>query len=255
MRRGGMRQGAMRQGGMASVRALIPAAVLAAAAALLTSACGGSSGGTGATAAAASQSPATAAASASPAATTPGGSAASATASASPTPTIDPGTLPQTHAMPAATDPVFAAGVQDLWRAIVDDDPAEAQPFFFPKTAYIQVKAIKNAASDYQNRLIAYYDLDIHAAHKLLGADAKDAQFVSVTVPAKAAVWITPGVEQNKLSYYRVYGTRLTYTVGGRTKSIGLFSLISWRGVWYIVHLGPNPRPVAGAGAVYQPRG
>jgi hypothetical protein len=240
------------QGWMKSVRALIPAVAtaLAVAVASLTSACGGSSAGTAA--AAASQSPATTAVPATSAATS-----ASATPSAtpSPTPTVDPGTLPQTHAMPTATDPVFAAGVQDLWRAIVDDDPAEAQPFFFPKAAYLQVKAIKNAGSDYQNRLIGYYDLDIHAAHKLLGADAKNAQFVSVTVPAKAAVWITPGVEQNKLSYYRVYGTRLTYTVGGRTKSIGLFSLISWRGVWYIVHLGPNPRPVVGAGAVYQPRG
>jgi hypothetical protein len=236
---------------MRSVRALIPAVVLAMAAAALTSACGGSSGG--ADDAGASQSPATAAASATTDAATPASPTPSATPS--PTPTVDPGTLPQTHAMPTATDPVFEAGVQDLWRAIVDDDPAEAQPFFFPKAAYLQVKAIKNAASDYQNRLIGYYDLDIHAAHKLLGADAKDAQFVSVTVPAKAAIWITPGVEQNKLSYYRVYGTRLNYTVGGRAKSIGLFSLISWRGVWYIVHLGPNPRPVVGAGAVYQPRG
>jgi hypothetical protein len=232
---------------MKSVRVLIPAALLAVAASL-TSGCGGSPSGSSA---AAAQSPAASAATAAATPDTP----ATAGATPSPTPTVDPGTLPQTHAMPTATDPVFAAGVQDLWRAIVDDDPAEAQPFFFPKAAYLQVKAIKNAGTDYQNRLIAYYDLDIHAAHKLLGADAKDAQFVSVTVPAKAAIWITPGVEQNKLSYYRVYGTRLTYTVGGRTKSIGLFSLISWRGVWYIVHLGPNPRPVPGAGAVYQPRG
>ena len=169
-------------------------------------------------------------------------------------PPVDPGTLPQTHTLPTSTDPVFQAGVEHLWQAIVDDDPAEAQPFFFPQTAYVQVKAIKNAVADYQNRLIGFYDLDIHAAHKLLGADAKTAKLVSVTVPTNQAQWIAPGVEQNKESYYRVYGSRLTYQVGGRTKSFGLFSLISWRGVWYVVHLGPNPRPKA-VGTVYQPKG
>lgn len=241
---------------MKSGRVLIPAvaAVLAVGGvASLTAACGGSSAGApvgAAGAAVTSQNTTTLA-------PTAGVAVSSPTPSATPTstPSVDPGTLPQTHVLPTVTDPVFTAGVQSLWRAIVDDDPAEAQSFFFPKTAYHQVKALKNSDSDYTNRLIAYYDLDIHAAHRLLGADAQNAQFVGVTVPPKAAVWITPGVEQNKLSYYRVYGTRLTYTVGGRTKSIGLFSLISWRGVWYIVHLGPNPRPNPGAGAVYQPRG
>ena len=82
----------------------------------------------------------------------------------------------------------------------------------------------------------------MHAAHRLLGTHAKDAKLVGVSVPAKAAEWILPGVESNKLSYYRVYGSRLTYTVDGKTKSFGLFSLISWRGQWYVVHFGPNPR-------------
>jgi hypothetical protein len=193
-------------------------------------------------------------------AASPGGQASSqpptstGSASASATPGTDPGTLPQTHVMPTATDPVFQTGVKALWQAVVDDNPAEAKSFFFPETAYVQVKSLKDATADYQNRLIGFYDADIHAAHQLLGADAASAQFVSVTVPAQQAQWIKPGVESNKESYYRVYGTRLTYHVGGKTKSFGLYSLISWRGVWYVVHLGPNPRPKP-VGAVYQPRG
>jgi hypothetical protein len=170
------------------------------------------------------------------------------------TPSVDAGTLPQTKVMPTDTDPLFTAGVNALWQGIVDDNPQEALPFFFPKSAYLQVKALRDPGADYQNRLIGFYDLDVHAAHRLLGADAKDAKLVGVSVPAKAAQWILPGVEENKLSYYRVYGSRLTYTVGGRTKSFGLFSLISWRGEWYVVHFGPNPRPKP-IGVVYQPRG
>ena len=170
------------------------------------------------------------------------------------TPGVDPGTLPQTKTMPTDTDPQFTAGVSALWQGIVDDNPQEALPFFFPKSAYLQVKALPDPAADYQNRLIGFYNLDVHAAHRLLGADAKDAKLVGVSVPAKAAQWILPGAEANKLSYYRVYGSRLTYTVNGKTKSFGLFSLISWRGEWYLVHFGPNPRPQA-IGMIYQPRG
>ena len=51
------------------------------------------------------------------------------------TPSVDPGTLPQTKTMPTATDAQFQAGVNALWQGIVDDDPQEALPFFFPKSA------------------------------------------------------------------------------------------------------------------------
>jgi len=165
------------------------------------------------------------------------------TTSPSPSPsTTDPGRLPQTHVLPNPDDSTFQAGVQDLWQAIVTDNPTAALPFFFPETAYLQVKAISGASADYQNRLIDWYRLDIEAVHAHLGSDASAAKFVRVTVPTSRAVWIVPGVEFNKGSYYRVYGTRLYYEVGGRTRSIGIFSLISWRGEWYVVHLGPSTR-------------
>ena len=70
------------------------------------------------------------------------------------------------------------------------DRPELARPFFFPLSAYRQVKAIWNPAEDYQ--------------------------------------------------------------VEGHDASIGVFSLISWRGEWYVVHLGPSIRP-AMEGIVYDP--
>jgi hypothetical protein len=180
-------------------------------------------------------------------------SAAPAPSTSSPPPspsTTDPGLLRQTHVLPDPSDPVFQTGVQDLWQAIVTGNPTTALPFFFPETAYLQVKAIPNPSADYRNRLIGWYRLDIGAVHALLGADAPSAKFVRVTVPTSHAVWIVPGVEHNKGSYYRVYGARLYYEVGGRTRSIGIFSLISWRGEWYVVHLGPSTRS-ANRGIVY----
>jgi hypothetical protein len=132
---------------------------------------------------------------------------------------------------------MFDAGVNGLWQAVVTDDPAPALPFFFPLTAYLQVKAISDPASDWHNRLVAAYDRDIHSLHVSLGPNAAQAQLVGIDVPSSQAQWITPGVEYNKGSYWRVYGTRIRYTVNGQARSFAVASLISWRGEWYVVHL------------------
>jgi hypothetical protein len=223
------------------------------AAALLAGGCGGSAatGTARDTAAGTVGAAGKAKAAATPSATTSARPKASATPTA--TPTIDPGTLPQTSTLPGDQDAQFKAGAQDLWQAIVQDKPELARPFFFPLSAYQQVKAIWNPAEDYQNRLIAWYGLDIQAAHDYLGSAAANARFVGISVPEGNAAWIEPGVEYNKGSYYRVYGTRLNYEVrGGHEASIGVFSLISWRGEWYVVHLGPSTRS-AMQGFVYDP--
>ncbi|HSS10574.1 MAG TPA: hypothetical protein VLL25_11850 [Acidimicrobiales bacterium] len=170
------------------------------------------------------------------------------------TTTSDPGMLGQTHALPAPDDESFALRIEDLWQAIVTGDSTLALASFFPESAYLQTKSGGNNAADWRYRLLAMYQLDIAAAHALLGPDAAGAEFVSVTVPTAQAVWVTPGQEENKGSYYRVYGTRLSYWLDGKTRSFGIYSLLSWRGEWYVVHLGPNPRST-NRGLVYQPEG
>ena len=112
-------------------------------------------------------------------------------------------------------------------------DPAAATPAFFPLSAYLQVKAIADPAHDYKTRLVADFDQDIMALHARVPASAT---FQSVSVPT-AAQWILPGAEYNKGSYWRVYGTRVTYEVSGQTRQFTIASMISWRGEWYVVHL------------------
>jgi hypothetical protein len=163
--------------------------------------------------------------------------------------TPDPGSLPQTTARPIGSDPQFAQRMRSLWAAIVVGDTAAdtaAGSSFFPLGAYLQVKAISNPAADYRNRLIALYDDDIRALHVRVGPGAT---LLGVDVPDRSATWVTPGQEYNKGSYWRVYGTRVRYgTVAGKEGSFGIFSLISWRGQWYVVHLGPiNRTPGTGA--------
>jgi hypothetical protein len=164
---------------------------------------------------------------------------ATTTTTAAPTSTtVDPGALPQTDDRPTASGATFTAHVDGLWEAIRQDRPELALPFFFPESAYLQVKAISDPAGDYEQRLIANYEQDVHSLHAQLGGNAASAQLVGLDVPDSQAVWVQPGEEYNKGSYWRVYGSTLQYQVDGQTASFAVTSLISWRGEWYVVHLG-----------------
>jgi hypothetical protein len=49
-----------------------------------------------------------------------------------------------------------------------------------------------------------------------------------------------------------VPNSRVVYSVGGDVRSFGIASMISWRGEWYVVHLGAILRPGSG-GTVASP--
>lgn len=149
-----------------------------------------------------------------------------------------PGSLPQTHAYPSGRSARFKALMASLWSGIAEGSAAPAVAAFFPKEAYVQLKAIPSAGSDWVGRLLHDYSLDVEAAHALLGADAARAQLIAVEVPASYGHWVAPGACYNDIGYYEVANARVVYREDGQTRSFGIASMISWRGEWYVVHLG-----------------
>lgn len=155
-----------------------------------------------------------------------------ATASVNPTQRVEPSRgLPLTQRM------------STLFRAITTDSTAIAAPLFFPESAYVSMKTgqIPAPASDYRERLVALYRLDLARYHHVIVAQGA-AAFVGVNVAGTRAQWISPGDCENSIGYWHVPGVRLVYRLAGVVRSVAVDSLISWRGVWYVVHLGPNPR-------------
>jgi len=163
-----------------------------------------------------------------------------------------PGSLPQTHAYPSATTDQFRTLMAALWSGVVADSLAQARPAFFPEGAYLQLKAIADASADWTDRLLHDYSLDIAAAHALLGSRAATARLVSVEVNASYGHWIPPGVCDNGIGYYEMPNARVVYREQGQIRSFGIASMISWRGVWYVVHFGAILRP-SDAGTVDDP--
>jgi hypothetical protein len=167
-------------------------------------------------------------------------------------PRPDPGSLPQTDQLPSGKTPAFHAEMSALWNGVQRNSLSAAMPAFFPLGAYRQVKQIADPAADYASRLVADYRLDLGAAHALLGADPEAAQLVEVQVPESYAHWVDPGACYNGVGYYEVPNARVVYKQNGQVHSFGIASMISWRGVWYVVHLGAVLRP-GGGGVVDDP--
>ena len=160
------------------------------------------------------------------------------TTTAPPTTTTDPGTLPQTGAVPTSTSPQFQTEMGALWQGVVSGSPDAARPAFFPENAYLQLKTVGDPSSDFTNRLLANFSTDLEATHALLGQDSGTASLVGVNVPEQYGHWIPPGVCDNRVGYYEVANARVVYQEDGQVRSFGIASLISWRGEWYVVHLG-----------------
>jgi hypothetical protein len=148
-------------------------------------------------------------------------------------------TQPQTTAFPKTANAAFNAEVHDIWLAVTTGDPDYAKPAFFPEKAYERIKAIADPESDWTSRLWYDFTLDVAAAHKLVKPGAA---LVKFEVPTQYAEWIPPGACYNSTGYWHVPGSRVVYRQDGTTLSFGIASFISWRGDWYVVHLGALTR-------------
>jgi len=159
------------------------------------------------------------------------------------------GARPQTQALPKTDNAAFGNLVTDVWLSVSTGNAGFSQPAFFPEAAYKQVKAIADPQYDWRDRLWYDYTLDVAAAHRLVGGGA---QFVTVVVPRQDAIWVPPGACYNAIGYWHVPGARVEYRKGGQLRSFGIASMISWRGTWYVIHLGALVRQAA-AGLVDDP--
>jgi hypothetical protein len=156
------------------------------------------------------------------------------------------GHLPQTQTAPSSTSARFRSQMASLWDAVVRNDARLGRPAFFPRSAYEQLKAIPNAGGDWENRLFGDFALDVAAAHELVAGDPASAKLVEVHVVDSYAHWIAPGICANSIGYYEMPNARVVYDYRGGEHSFGIASMISWRGVWYVVHLGAILRETSG---------
>ncbi len=135
----------------------------------------------------------------------------------------------------------LTARMAALFHDLTLDSLPGAERLFFPRSAYVKLKHISSPAADYAQRLIGMFRLDVASYHATF-VDAGPSTFLGLNVDRADAAWIEPGWCENLIGYWHLPGVRLVYRQDHVVRSVAVASLISWRGVWYVVHLGPNPQ-------------
>jgi len=154
-----------------------------------------------------------------------------------------PGSLPQTPTEPTFGAP-FHAQMKQLFRAIKNDSAPIGATVFFPEAAYVSMKTgeIPDPTGDYVERLIGFYDRDLTAYHARLFGGPRRPWCASMRTPTSPS-----GSRRASARTRSATGTCQVFASCFDVAPISCrrsLSLISWRGLWYVVHLGPNPRPV-----------
>jgi hypothetical protein len=131
-----------------------------------------------------------------------------------------------------------AASAQEVGRrifdAIVHGDPALATEAFFPREAFLLVKAMPQPER-YWARLAARFAADVRALHAAT-PDLARAAYVRLAFSGRGG-WVRPGEEGNRLPYWAARHARLEYRVDGAPRSIEVRVLINWGVRWYVIHL------------------
>jgi len=121
-----------------------------------------------------------------------------------------------------------------LFEAVVRDDPAHAEAVFFPRDAFLQVKAMQNPGR-YYDRLHARFAVDIHALHRSLPG-LGSAEFDHLELGKRGGL-VKPGEEGNHLAYWAARHAALVYRVGKELRRFEVRVLITWQERWYVIHL------------------
>ena len=127
-----------------------------------------------------------------------------------------------------------AAKAAKLFDAIVHDDPQRAADFFFPREAFLLVKAMDHPER-YYDRLRRRFDADVHALHAAT-PDLARAQFDHLELVPRGG-WVAVGDEGNRLPYWACRHAWLHYRVGEEARKIEVRVLITWDDRWYVIHL------------------
>jgi hypothetical protein len=121
-----------------------------------------------------------------------------------------------------------------LFEAVVKDDPALGESFWFPKAPFIPLKDPPDPDLYWEKLHRAYAD-DIHSAH---GSRASwdGATFDHFEIGSSPR-WMNPGDEHNRIGYYRSQGGTIVYRIGEENGALAVDTIITWQGQWFVTHM------------------
>lgn len=136
---------------------------------------------------------------------------------------------------PAPPDPALSVErAKLLVRALREDQPDVALPFFFPLGEFRHLKAIGDPER-YFRRLIRIYNEDLKAMRASLRAP-DSVEFVSFGL-GRQKRWVERRKEGNAYPYYASYKCPIVVRDKGKERRLPVRVMISWGDQWYVTHL------------------
>ena len=147
---------------------------------------------------------------------------------------VAPTSPPAEDALPPTSSDELTARARHLLEAIQKDDADLAVDIVFPRDGWLSVRDTSNGGKEWDRRVSLPFRRTIHRlSHH---HDLENAEFLSIEL-GKATVQATPRRHGWKKSVWLSSGSRITFVVGGHTKSLSIRQMTAWRGAWYVTQL------------------
>jgi hypothetical protein len=129
----------------------------------------------------------------------------------------------------------MAARARHLLEAIAGDDAALANDILFPRDGWAATRDAADPTKDWEKHVAAPFRHSVHALSRH-HVDFARAQFVSLELGTSIAQAATRPHSWKK-ALWTVHGSRLTFVLDGRTRTLPVHELTAWRGEWYVTRL------------------
>jgi hypothetical protein len=145
-------------------------------------------------------------------------------------------------AAPPPDDAILPPPSQDLslrarhlLEAIAEDNDALASDILFPRDGWLMTRDATDPGKDWEAHVAMPFRRSVHALSRR-HHDLDATQVVSLELGG-AVVQATPRRHGWKKPMWTVSGSRLTFVIGGHTRTLSIREMAAWRGAWYVTRL------------------
>jgi len=142
---------------------------------------------------------------------------------------------PSDDAIPATTSEELTARSRHLLEAIAKDDAALAADILFPRDGWLATRDAADPGHEWEKRTASPFRRAVHALSRRR-KDVGGAQFVSFEL-GHSMTQMSAQHHGWKKVLWQVTGSRLTFVVDGRTRTLPIHEMTAWRGAWYVTRL------------------
>lgn len=142
---------------------------------------------------------------------------------------------PPDELLPAGPNDDLALRARHLLDAIAHDDAQFATDMMFPRDGWLSTRDASDPGKDWEKRVVGPFRRAVHALSRR-HQEFEGAESVSLEI-GPAITQAIPKRRGWKKPLWIVHASRLTFVIGGRTRTLRIREMVAWRGAWYVTRL------------------